>query len=162
MARINEWMEILSTFWRIAIIHHSIIPHVPPASVPVFKVASSTGNWYMRLQISMSISIFVSDILSILSINTQVPILFAPSIPYGVLRAPFHQTTILRPEKQRDRVQGRCANHFGVGFVECIDQRDEATNLIALLRSQLAGEDVKMFTVLGLYCIHMFIYSSIQ
>mmetsp|Transcript_63264 Transcript_63264/g.138539 ORF Transcript_63264/g.138539 Transcript_63264/m.138539 type:complete len:211 (+) Transcript_63264:553-1185(+) len=41
-----------------------------------------------------------------------------------------------RDVKQRDGVQGRCANHFGVGFVECIDQRDEATNLIALLHRQ--------------------------
>lgn len=42
--------------------------------------------------------------------------------------------SICRSRAQRDGVQGRCANHFGVGFVECIDQRDEATNLIALLR----------------------------
>ena len=39
------------------------------------------------------------------------------------------------PWEQRDRIQGSCANDFRMGFVECIDQCDEATNLVALLKN---------------------------
>ena len=32
----DQWMDVLSILWQIPIIHQSIIPHLPPASVPVY------------------------------------------------------------------------------------------------------------------------------
>mmetsp|Transcript_59696 Transcript_59696/g.129300 ORF Transcript_59696/g.129300 Transcript_59696/m.129300 type:complete len:344 (-) Transcript_59696:880-1911(-) len=44
---------------------------------------------------------------------------------------------ILRDCKERDGVQGRCADKFGVALVESVNQRDEATHLVTLLQRQL-------------------------